>query len=173
MRIRYQKNQDNYQVLTYSAATASPNTCPIQAILCILQHGVHLRLPPLHPLAIRANHSDPLGFSFVTGTEYTKRLQSVAATVYRLPPKDPAIARWGTHSLCDTATNLLQRTQFLASFIKNRLRWKSNSFLMYLRNTFYMADQHSRALDLGLLPPPLAESRPLKPHKDALIAMAT
>ena len=81
MCIRYQKKQDNYQVLAYSVAPSSPNTWPVGAILRILQRGQHLGLP-LQPLAIRANLSDPRGFSFVTGSEYTQWLQSVAASTY-------------------------------------------------------------------------------------------
>jgi hypothetical protein len=69
MRIWYQKNQNNYQVITYSAAHTSPKTCPIQAILCILKRGIHLWFPQIHSLAIRANLSDPHGFLFVTGTK--------------------------------------------------------------------------------------------------------
>ena len=42
---------------------------------------------------------------------------------------------------------------------------------MYLRNTFYTADQHSKALDIDLAPPSPMESRPLEPHEDALAAM--
>jgi hypothetical protein len=59
MRIRYQTNQDNYQVLTYSASPTSPDTCPVRDILHILQRSTCLGLPPLHPLAIHANPLDP------------------------------------------------------------------------------------------------------------------
>ena len=172
MRIRYQKNQDNYQVLTYSASPSSPDTCPIRAILRILQRSMRLGLPPLHPVAIRANSLDPRGYSYVTGTEYSQWLKSVAAATYRLTPKDPSLARWGTHSLRVTATNLLHRAQFSAAFIKNRLRWRSDTFQMYLRNTFHVADAHSKALDLCIQPPAAADRRPLEPHEIVLSAAA-
>jgi hypothetical protein len=121
LRIHYQKNQDHYQVLTYSASTASPATCPVRAILRILQQGIRLHLPSLHPVAVLADSSSPCGFSFITGVQYTKWLQSLAMDVYRLPHTNPVVATWGTHSLRVTAANLLHCAQFSAEFIKNCL----------------------------------------------------
>ena len=39
---------------------------------------------------------------------------------------------------------------------------------MYLRNTFYTADQHTQAITLGLDPPNRDVSRPLEPHESLL-----
>ena len=61
--------------------------------------------------------------------------------------------------------NLLHRAKFSDSYIKNRLRWRSDTFLMYLRNTFYTADQHTNAVTLGLDPPAQELARPLEPHE--------
>ena len=36
------------------------------------------------------------------------------------------------------------------SYIKNCLGWHSNTFLMYLRNTFHTTEQHTTAITLGL-----------------------
>ena len=33
-------------------------------------------------------------------------------------------------------------------FIKSRLRWKSDKFQIYLRNTIYAAQQHTKALTI-------------------------
>ena len=64
--------------------------------------------------------------------------------------------------------NLLHRARFSDSYIKNHLRWRSDTFLMYLRNTFYAASQHTEAVTLGLDPPSDDATRPLEPHKDLL-----
>ena len=108
----------------------------------------------------------------MTGTEYSQWLKSIAAATYRLSSKDPSLARWGTHSLRVTAANLLHRAQFSASFIKNRLRWRSDTFQMYLRNTFYVADAHSKALDLCIQPPTAADRRQPEPHEIILSTAA-
>ena len=34
------------------------------------------------------------------------------------------------------------------SYIQMRLRWRSTSFLDYLRNTLYNADKHTKVLDI-------------------------
>ena len=52
--------------------------------------------------------------------------------------------------------------------IKNRLSWRSDTFLMYLHNTFYTANQHTNAIALGLDPPSQRLVRPLEPHKTLL-----
>jgi hypothetical protein len=41
---------------------------------------------------------------------------------------------------------------------------------MYLHNTFYMADQHTKAITLGLNPPDRSIAQPLEPHKSLLWA---
>ena len=46
----------------------------------------------------------------------------------------------------------LHWAHFSDSYIKNHLCWKSDTFLMYLCNTFYIADQHTKAITLGLNP---------------------
>jgi hypothetical protein len=39
---------------------------------------------------------------------------------------------------------------------------------MYLRNTFYTAEQHTNAITLGLAPPIQKLMRPLKPHESII-----
>ena len=172
LRIRYQKNQDNYQILTYSASTATPSTCPVQAILRILNRGLRLNLPPFHPVAIAARPQDPRGYVYITGGDYTSWLQSIASTVYQLPHKDTTTSKWGTHSIRVTAANLLHRAQFSSEFIKNRLRWRSDTFQMYLRNTIYIAEKHTSALTLDIPPPCPCERRAPEPHEALLAASA-
>ena len=156
---------NNYEVLICSAATDTPGSCPVCAILCILQHGLCPGLLLLHPVAIVANLFDQCGYSYGTGSAYTKWLQSITVAVYSLPKNDPAIAKWGTHSIRVTAANLLHCAQFSSSFIKNCLRWHRDTFQMYLRNTFYIADKHSKSLAMGIAPPTPIKHQHLEPHK--------
>ncbi len=104
----------------------------------------------------------------ITGRDLTSFLRSIARTVYNLSFDSTQLKLWGPHSIRVTAANLLHRARYSDSFIKYRLRWKSDSFLMYLQNTFYTADQHSKALDIDIAPPSLTDLRPLEPHEDAL-----
>jgi hypothetical protein len=172
---RRQKNNDNFQAITYGKCTSNPVLCPVGAMLRIAQRAYRLRLPPLRPIAIYSRSPRSGSSSFrhqITGKDVTSFLRSIARTVYNLPSDSPQLKLWGPHSIRVTAANLLHRARYSDSFIKNRLRWKSDSFLMYLRNTFYTADQHSKALDIDIAPPSLTDLRPLEPHEDALAAMA-
>ena len=44
---------------------------------------------------------------------------------------------------------------------------------MYLGNTFYTAEAHTKAITLDINPPTAEELRPLKMHGDYLLAGAT
>ncbi len=63
------------------------------------------------------------------------------------------------------AANLLHCSQFSDSYIKNCLQGHSDTFLVYLRNTFYTALQHTDAITLGLDPPNGDMTRPLEAHE--------
>jgi hypothetical protein len=169
---RRQKNNDNFQAITYGKCTSNPVLCPVGAMLRIAQRARRLRLPPLRPIAVYSDSSKSVRRQ-ITGKDVTSFLRSVARTVYNLPSDSPQLRLWSPHSIRVTAANLLHRARYSDSFIKNRLRWKSDSFLMYLRNTFYTADQHSTALDIDIAPPSSTDLRPLEPHEDILAAMVT
>jgi hypothetical protein len=108
----------------------------------------------------------------ITASQVAIFLRHVAHNVFGIPTGHKDLLAWSCHSICVTAANLLHRAQFLDSYIKNHLRWCSDTFLMYLRNTFYTADQHTKAITLGLDPPDRSIARPLKPHESFLCAGA-
>jgi hypothetical protein len=104
----------------------------------------------------------------ITVSQVTTFLRHVACKVFNIPAGHKDLLAWSCHSIGVTAANLLHRARFSDSFIKNRLRWRSDTFLMYLRNTFYTADQHTAAITLGLDPPSGDITRPLETHETIL-----
>lgn len=76
-------------------------------------------------------------------------LRTTAQRVFDHDPIDDRLRRWSCHSIRVTAANLLHRACMSDSYIQTRLRWKSTTFLMYLRNTFYAADQHTAAMKIS------------------------
>ena len=88
-----------------------------------------------------------------------------------MKPDDPELNKWSTHSIRVTAANLLHRACFSDSYLQNRLRWRSNAFLEYLRNTVYTAEDHAYALDLDVPPPRRVRLRPLEAHERVMSAM--
>ena len=95
-------------------------------------------------------------------------LRQVAHKVFDIPTDHKDLLAWSCHSIHVRAVNLLHRAKFSDSYIKNRLRWHSDTFLMYLCNTFYTANQHTNAITLGLDPPSQRLARPLKPHESII-----
>jgi len=77
-----------------------------------------------------------------------KILQDAARIVLNISDKK-ILSKWTTHSLRVTAANELHRLGFSDAFIKHRLRWKSDAFLMYLRHTIHVARKHTTAMRLS------------------------
>ena len=77
-------------------------------------------------------------------------LREAAHQVLGLRKEDPELKMWSTHSIRVTAANLLHRMRLSDSFIMKRLRWNSDRFLMYLRNTIHAANSHAQAINIKL-----------------------
>ena len=89
---------------------------------------------------------------FITDDDTAEFLQQIASDVYGLSwgrTKDAEVLnKYSAHSIRVTAANLLHRASMSDSYIQTRLRWNSQTFLDYLRNTIYAADQHSAAMNI-------------------------
>jgi hypothetical protein len=108
----------------------------------------------------------------ITSKQIAIFMHMVASKVVGLATSHPDLNKWSCHSLHFTAANLLHRVQYSDSFIKNRLRWRSNTFLMYLHNTFYTAETHTKAITFNITPPTAEELQPLEMHEHYLSAGA-
>ena len=109
----------------------------------------------------------------ITAPQVAAFLRQVAHKVFNIPTDHQDLLAWSCHSIRVTATNLLHCAKFSDSYIKNRICWHSDTFLMYLRNTFYTADQHTNAVTLGLDPPIQELARPLEPQESIIHTDAT
>ena len=77
-------------------------------------------------------------------------LRNCASLVLNINKDDPSLKLWSTHSIQVMAANLLHRANLSDSYIQTRLPRKSSSFLMYLRNTIYGTDAHTKAINVNL-----------------------
>ena len=164
---RKQKNNDNGQTLTYRRRADSHWLCPTQASLNIVRRARRLSSPPHSPAAVYRD-SNTGKRRLITASQVAIFLRHIAHKVFDIPTGHEDLLAWSCHSIRVTAANLLHRARFSDSYIKNRLRWRSDTFLMYLRNTFYTADQHTKAITLGLDPPERSITRPLEAHESLL-----
>ena len=145
---RKQKNKDNGQKIDFARDDDNPDYCAVRAALRIYLRAIRLGSHPNKPLGLFQN---PHGLTkFITSTMTADHLRNCASLVLHIKPDDPSLKLWSTHSIRVTAANLLHRANLSDSYIQTRLRWKSSSFLMYLRNTIYGADAHTKAINVNL-----------------------
>ena len=171
IRWRWQKNGQHGEVIPFACDYTRPAYCPVMAALRIYSRSIRLRTPSTVPLGV-FSPSGTSRFRFITDTQVASLLRSAATAVHNVSKTDPDLKLWSCHSIRVTAANLLHRARFTDSFIQPRLRWRSTSFLMYLRNTTYAAEDHSTALNISCnnLPPPAEHSyRDHEPHESLFL----
>jgi hypothetical protein len=142
IRWRWQKNGDNGQVISFWRDESNPVWCPVQAAWRICQRARRLQIPPHEPIGKYLDaHSNSV--VYLNTVEIEQIMRSIAAHATGI--KDTALLQrmFGLHSIRITACNELDRLGVNDSFIQRRLRWKSLTFLTYLRNTIYSARRHN------------------------------
>ena len=149
IRWRFQKNNDNGQVIPYKRDRARPDVCPVSAALRIILRASALGLPLSLPLAVYSASSSTSPYRHIRASQVVDLLRRSAQSVFGLKSNDKLLLKWTCHSIRVTAANILHRAGMSDSYIQTRLRWKSNTFLMYLRNTFYSADRHTKTLNIS------------------------
>ena len=146
---RHQKNGDNGEDIEYTRNRQHPQLCGVAAAFRIVARATRLNNPSHHPLGVYAGRN---GITFITGADTALFLRDVAATVFNPDPTKSrdtaALSRYSAHSIRVRAANILHRQGMSDSYIQKRLRWKSTTFLNYLRNTIYAADKHNTAMGI-------------------------
>jgi hypothetical protein len=84
-------------------------------------------------------------------------MRNIAAAVYQLSfdKHKEELQRWSSHSLRVGACVILHSMNFSTTQIQWLLRWRSDSFKVYLRNTALLSDQQHQALDQAAAMPHL------------------
>ena len=141
-RWRFQKNLDNGQCITQVKRPNSP-LCPVAAALRIRERARRLNSSTHDVLAVFADKKGAT--SFITTDLITSFLQRAAAQTYNITKKSD-LKQWTPHSMRVGACVLLNEQGYSFDFIKLRLRWRSDAFRDYLRNTRILASHHSTAV---------------------------
>lgn len=146
---RVQKNGDNGESKTYLRNTVSPNLCPVNRALSIVAR--HIRLvgtnEPNVPLGLYQHPTH--GVQLIVATDVASIMRRTVAQVLGLDPIKDAeeLAKWSTHSLRVGACQVLYASGFHAHEIKMLLRWKSDSFMKYLRDIAWVAKKRTDAMN--------------------------
>ena len=147
---RFQKNGQNGQVVSFAHNYKHPHRSPVRAAERILARARRLSHPDDHPLAIFKsasfqNKNKPESISYIFHSQVEKSLRILAAKVYSISSKSE-LQKYSCHSLRVGACVLLHSSGAEALTIKFRLRWRSDSFMEYLRNTPKLAAMHTHVL---------------------------
>jgi hypothetical protein len=124
--------------------------CFVQAMLRIIARFE--RLVGIHdvctPLALYKNKGETIP-KFITASEIEATMRHTAAVVYKLDPvKDKKILqKWSAHSLRVGACVILHAMGCTESQIQWLLRWRSNAFMVYLRNVAILSTLHHQIID--------------------------
>lgn len=144
---RWQKNDDNGEKIKYYRHKTNIRWCPCRPLWNVAQRALRWGLPHNEPLARYFDEKKGAVF-FITDGDVNSMLQRAAREKLGITDEE-VLSRWTTHSLRVTAANELHRLGFSDVYIKLRLRWKSDSFMKYLRHTIHIARQHTKAMALS------------------------
>ena len=141
---RFQKNQNNGQMLKYKANKKNPQQCMCNNALAVRRRAQRLRVKKGVPIAV---FRDSKGKTcFINNKHIEKWLQSAARAVYKITdPKE--LALWSAHSYRVGACVQLHIARVDADTIKIRLRWKSDTYRDYLRDVDFLQELHNAAIN--------------------------
>ena len=146
---RTQKNGENGEKKIFTRNPRKDGHSLVQPMMRIVQRFVKLRgaNDSYTPLAIFQDDSGTT--RYITAVEIESTMRATAAAVYQLDPQKhkKELQLWSAHSYRVGACVILHAMGYTGAQIKFLLRWKSETFLMYLRNLTILADQHHRTLD--------------------------
>jgi hypothetical protein len=141
LRWRFQKNRDNGETKTFASNIGYP-TCMVTAMIRIIQRSFRLHLSDNYPIAVFK--AGPV-VTLIDDSHITTSLRRLAVAVYG-PMSQEELQRFSSHSLRVGACVALHADGQTDIFIKHRLRWRSNSFMNYLRDVPILALEHAAVL---------------------------
>ena len=118
-------------------------------MLCAVLAALHIRVQVqrlnANECTVMAVFSNRNKASFITNKHTMFHLQAMVTAAHGITSKKE-LQRWTPHSIRVGTCVLLSECGHEGHFIKLRLRWKSDTYLLYLRNTSHLAAQHSTTI---------------------------
>jgi hypothetical protein len=146
---RTQKNGENGEEKLFARNEKPQGCCCVRAAIRVLERFQRLRGNSdfTTPLAIYRTTDGQC--RLITSDLVEREMRKLAAKIYHLDPiKDrEALQRWSCHSLRVGACVILHGKGFTETQIKFLLRWRSNAFMMYLRNLTVLSRAQNAAFE--------------------------
>ena len=138
---RFQKNLDNGQVISYIEDTKYKLHCAVTASKRIYRRAKRLKIAADKPIAVFIECKGKKKICFIDDVHITTILREAASKVHNITCKKE-LAKFTSHSIRVGACVFLHAQNASKEDIKFRLRWRSDSFRMYLRNIIQLAERH-------------------------------
>ena len=120
--------------------------CAVEASKKIYKRAIKYKIPSYKPIAIYVEiKNGKKKISYIDDVHIKKILQEAAKEVYNITNKED-LSKFTAHSIRVGACVLLHAQNISSEDIKFRLRWRSDSFRMYLRNIIQLAERHRDAI---------------------------
>ena len=163
VRWRVQKNAQNNEVISFWRDDIEQKWCPVRAAWRICQRARTLNQPLEEPLGKYVDYKTKR-IAYINNTEAEILIREVARICTGIMDPKVLAKLFGMHSMRVTACNELSRLGVPDSFIKRRLRWRSETFLDYLRNNIHTAQRHNLSLNLRVPPQDVELAQNLRAH---------
>ena len=138
-----QKNRKNGEIKWYTRDRTNPKTCTVDAIINMIERAQLLDQPNDLPFGV---YKDKKGVKkYVTGNVMTRYIRKIAKKLYPHMTEDD-LSYFSCHSFRVWACVLLSEAGKNGDYIRIRLRWASESYRIYLRDTLNSAAQHNETL---------------------------
>lgn len=146
MKWRFQKNNDNGQVISYAKDNSNKQHCAVQACIRLRKRAIRLKIAQDSLIAVFTETKKGKNkICYIDDVHIKTLLQEAARVVYDIKCKKE-LSSFTSHSIRVGACVLLHAQNISAEDIKFRLRWRSDSLRMYLRNVIQLAERHKDAL---------------------------
>ena len=120
--------------------------CPVEACKLIRKRAIKQKIPANTPVAIYIEiKNGEKKTCFIDDIHIKSILKEAAQKVYDITNKED-LSKFTAHSIRVGACVLLHAQNISSEDIKFRLRWRSDSFRMYLRNIIQLAERHRDAV---------------------------
>ena len=136
-----EKNLNNGETIS-QAKNINIKLCAVLAALHIRARVQRLNASEHAILAVFSHRNKTV---FITNKYITSHLQAIATATHSVTSKEE-LKCWTPHSIRVGACVSLSEGGKDYHFIKLCLRWKSDTYLLYLRNTSHLASQHSNTI---------------------------
>ena len=138
-----QKNRRNGEIITYVTNAENPDLCVVIATINMIRRARSLKQPENMPLCVYADKDGNM--KYLTANELTQYIRKCTALAHPDMTAEE-LSYYSCHSFRVWACILLHQQGKSGDYIRVRLRWLSEAYRVYLRDTEESAKQHNRAL---------------------------